>query len=225
MTKLKTRIFLVDDHPLVREWLTNLLHQQPDLSVCGEAAAAPEALESISKLKPDVAIVDISLQAGSGIELIKDVAALKPAVAVIVLSMHDENLYAERALRAGARGYVMKRETAGNVIAAIRSVLDGKMYLSERLRTAFAEKFLQAETVSSTPTVEQLSDRELEVFQLLGQGYETRQIAETMHVSLKTVQAFCARIKDKLKLASATELLREAVRWHENQQRGSSPGV
>ena len=219
MSKTKTKIFLVDDHPLVREWLTNLLHQQVDLQVCGEAATAPEALEAIYKLKPDIAMVDISLQSGSGIELIKDIAGLKPPVSVIVLSMHDENLYAERALRAGARGYVMKRETAGNVIAAVRSVLDGKLYLSERLRALFAEKFLQGDSVANSPSVEQLSDRELEVFQLLGQGYETRQIAETLHVSLKTVQAFCARIKEKLKLASATELLREAVRWHENQQR------
>jgi len=132
--------------------------------------------------------------------------------------MHDENLYAERALRAGARGYIMKRETAGNVIAAIRSVLEGKLYLSERLRASFAEKFLEADAAALSPSVAQLSDRELEVFQLLGQGRETRQIAASLCVSIKTVQAFCARIKEKLNLASATELLREAIRWHENQQ-------
>jgi DNA-binding NarL/FixJ family response regulator len=208
----------VDDHPLVREWLTHLLHQQPDLVVCGEAATASEALQGISTLKPDIAIVDISLQSGSGIELIKDIKRLRPPVAVIVLSMHDEKLYAERALRAGARGYIMKRETAGKVIAAVRSVLQGKLYLSESLRVLFAEKFVGGDAAAAGPSIDQLSDRELEVFQLLGQGYETRQIAESMHVGMKTVQAFCARIKEKLKLGSATELLREAIRWHENQQ-------
>lgn len=218
MIKPKAKIFLVDDHPLVREWLTNLIHQQHDLSVCGEAETAPEALEAIPKLKPEVAIVDISLKSGSGIELIKNLKTMQPRVAVIVLSMHDEELYAERALRAGARGYIMKRETAKKVIAAIRHVLEGKLYLSERLTAMFAEKFVDAGAATVSPSVAQLSDRELEVFQLLGQGYETRQIAESLSISMKTVQAFCARIKEKLKLASATELLREAIRWHEGQQ-------
>ncbi len=216
--KNKARIFLVDDHPLVREWLTNLIHQQPDLSVCGEAESAPQALDAVAKLKPDIAIVDISLKSGSGIELIKNIRAVAREVAVIVLSMHDETLYAERALRAGARGYIMKRETAKKVIAAIRQVLDGKLYLSERITASFAEKFVGGVSPSATPSVGQLSDRELEVFQLLGQGYETRQIAASLNISMKTVQAFCARIKEKLKLSSATELLREAVRWQENQQ-------
>lgn len=218
MNNLKAKIFLVDDHPLVREWLTNLIHQQPDLVVCGEAETPAQALEAIALKKPNVAIVDISLKGGSGIELIKNIRTLRPPIAVIVLSMHDENLYAERALRAGARGYIMKRETAKKVIAAIRQVLDGKLYLSERLTALFAEKFVGEDLSTTGPSVDQLSDRELEVFQLLGQGYETRQIAETLHVSIKTVQAFCARIKEKLKLNNATELLREAVRWHENQQ-------
>ena len=218
MAKAKTNIFLVDDHPLVREWLTNLIHQQPDLAVCGEAEERPEALEAIGRLKPAVAIVDISLKGASGIELIKDIKSMGLPVAVIVLSMHDESLYAERALRAGARGYIMKRETANKVIAAIRCVMQGKLYVSERLTAAFAEKFLDGNVGQFTSALEQLSDRELEVFQLLGQGQETRQIAEKMHVSMKTVQTFCARIKEKLKLGSATELLREAVRWQESQQ-------
>jgi DNA-binding NarL/FixJ family response regulator len=215
VNKSKAKIFLVDDHPLVREWLTNLIHQQPDLAVCGEAETAAEALEAISRLKPEVAIVDISLKSGSGIELIKNLKALQPRVAVIVLSMHDEDLYAERALRAGARGYVMKRETAKKVIAAIRQVLEGKLYLSERLTSMFAAKFVDAGAATVSPSITQLSDRELEVFQLLGQGYETRQIATSMNISMKTVQAFCARIKEKLNLSSATELLREAIRFHE----------
>lgn len=218
MSKPKVKIFLVDDHPLVREWLTNLIHQQPDLQVCGEAESPAEALDGIAKANPDVAVVDISLKDGSGLELIKDLRAVRPSVAVVVLSMHSESLYAERALRAGARGYVMKRETAKKVIVAIRQVLDGKLYLSEQLQASFAEKFVGGDVTSAKLSVDLLSDRELEVFQLLGQGYETRQIADSLHISMKTVQAFCARIKEKLKLASATELLREAVRWHENQQ-------
>lgn len=218
MSKSKAKVFLVDDHPLVREWLTNLIHQQPDLVVCGEAETPAKAMEAIASQKPDVAIVDISLKDGSGIELIKNIRMLRTPVAVIVLSMHDESLYAERALRAGARGYIMKRETAKKVIVAIRQVLEGKMYLSERLKALFAEKFVEGETAAASPSIEQLSDRELEVFQMLGQGCETRQIAETLHLSIKTVQAFCARIKQKLKLGSATELLREAIRWQESQQ-------
>jgi DNA-binding NarL/FixJ family response regulator len=217
VNKSKAKIFLVDDHPLVREWLTHLIHQQPDLSVCGEAETASQALEAIAKTKPDVAIVDISLKSGSGIELIKNIKAVEPQVAVMVLSMHDEDLYAERALRAGARGYIMKRETAKKVIAGIRQVLEGKLYLSERLTALFAEKFVEGEPRSVTSPIVHLSDRELEVFQLLGQGCETRQIAESLNISMKTVQAFCARIKEKLQLTSATELLREAIRWYENK--------
>jgi DNA-binding NarL/FixJ family response regulator len=218
VNKPKIKILLVDDHPLVREWLTNLIHQQPDLEVCGEAETAPGALDAIARLKPDVAIVDISLKDGSGIELIKNIQAIRSAVLVIVLSMHDERLYAERALRAGARGYIMKRETTKKIISAIRHVLEDKLYVSERLAALFAEKFLDGNALKGGSPVEQLSDRELEVFQLLGQGYETRQVAESLHVSMKTVQVYCARIKEKLKLTTATELLREAIRWHESQQ-------
>jgi DNA-binding NarL/FixJ family response regulator len=218
LSKLKRKIFLVDDHPLVREWLTTLIHQQPDLMVCGEAESASQALEGISTQKPDVAIVDISLKGASGIEMIKNLKSLRPSVAIIVLTMHDESLYAERALRAGARGYIMKRETAKRIIAAIRDVLEGKLYVSERLTKLFAEKFVVGQTTTVSSPIEQLSDRELEVFQLYGQGCETRQIAESLNVSMKTVQAYCARIKEKLRLSNATELLREAIRWHESQQ-------
>jgi DNA-binding NarL/FixJ family response regulator len=216
VNKSKVKIFLVDDHPLVREWLTNLIQQQPDLVVCGESEDAPHALQEIDAIKPDVAIVDISLKQGSGIELIKNLKALQPGVAVIVLSMHDERLYAERALRAGARGYIMKSETAKKVIMVIRQVLGGKIYMSENLTALFAEKFVDGRLPASGSLVEQLSDRELETFQLLGKGYETRQVAEMMKVSMKTVQAHCAHIKEKLKLTNAAELLREAVRWQEN---------
>lgn len=219
MNKQKTKIILVDDHPLVREWLTNLIHQQPDLQVCGGAETAPEALQQIEKLKPDVAIVDISLKDGSGIELIKNIKAVDPRVEIVVLSMHDERLYAERALRAGARAYVMKRESTGNIIAAVRRVLAGQLFVSDRMSAIFAQKFVGGKSPTDTSPIDQLSDRELEVFQMLGEGIETRRIAESLNVSMKTVQVYCARIKEKLNLANATELLREAVRWHENQTR------
>ncbi len=211
------KIFIVDDHPLVREWLTNLIRQHPGLVVCGEAATAAEAVSGIANTKPDVAIVDISLRNGSGLDLIKTLKAMHPATAIIVLSMHDERLYAERSLRAGARGYIMKRETTRNVIAAIRQVLDGKLYVSTDMAAYFAEKFVDGKPPTGESSVEQLSDRELEVFQFLGQGRETRDIAKSLNISIKTVQAYCARIKEKLKLANASELLREAVRWYENR--------
>jgi DNA-binding NarL/FixJ family response regulator len=218
---MNKQVFLVDDHPLVREWLTNLINKRPDLRVCGEAGSAPEALRLIESLQPDVAIVDISLTSGSGIELIKDLQLNHPRVAVLVLTMHDESVYALRALRAGARGYIMKCEATQKIIQAIRTVLEGKLFVSERVTTLMAEKFTAGPRPSASP-VELLSDRELEVFQLLGRGQSTRQIAEQMHISFKTVQAFCARIKDKLRLDNVNELLREAVRWQEGRQ-GQSP--
>jgi len=165
VSKPKARIFLVDDHPLVREWLTNLIHQQPDLIVCGEAETASQAFEAIAKMQPAVAIVDISLKGSSGIELVRNIRTLRPPVAVIVLSMHDENLYAERALRAGAQGYIMKRETAKKVIAAIHQVLEGKLYLSDWLTALYAEKFLRGNAPTAGPSPDQLINRELEVFQ------------------------------------------------------------
>lgn len=220
MNKPKTEIFLVDDHPLVCEWLSNLIHQQPDLTVCGEAGDAPRALESIASSKPDVVIVDISIKNGSGIELIKSIKALHPGVAVLVLSMHEERFYAERALRAGARGYIMKREATQRIISGIREVLKGNLFVSQGTATLLAQKLVDGHPTGDSSPVEQLSDRELEVFQLLGQGIETRQVAETLKVSMKTVQVYCARIKEKLKLANAAELLREAVLWHENHPAG-----
>jgi DNA-binding NarL/FixJ family response regulator len=214
------RIFLVDDHPLVREWLTNLIHQQPDLTVCGEAESAPQAIPAIIALKPEVAIVDLSLKDSSGIELIKALRQTCPDVAVLVLSMHDETHYAERALRAGARGYITKRETTKKVIAAIRQVLEGKLYVGENVAAAMTAQYVGGKTLATGAPVEQLSDRELEVFELLGQGRGTRQIAETLRVSVKTVQAYYARIKEKLNLRSVTEMVREAVRWSENAHKG-----
>jgi DNA-binding NarL/FixJ family response regulator len=216
----KKRIFIVDDHPLVREWLATLINQQSDLRVCGEAENAADALKLIGSAKPHLAIVDISMEGGSGLELIKKIKTnnpVLPSVAVIVLSMHDELLYCERALRAGARGYIMKREATRHVLQGIRCVLGGEMYLSERIAKMMAEKFLEGKPLTTSSPVELLSNRELEVFQLLGRGFGTRQIAEALDVGFKTVQAFRARIKEKLRLTSATELLREATRWHDSQ--------
>lgn len=214
----KSKILLVDDHPLVREWLANLINQQSDMEIRGEAANSAAALELINTAKPDIAIIDISLEGGSGIELIKDIKNLHPGVTVIVLSMHDEMLYAERALRAGARGYIMKREATKKILLGLRAVLSGKLYVSDRVNAMIAEKFVEGRSPANASPIEQLSDRELEVFQLLGRGYGTRQIAEEMNVSFKTVQAYSARIKEKLNLSNATELLREAIRWHEAQK-------
>jgi DNA-binding NarL/FixJ family response regulator len=210
------RIFLVDDHPLVCEWLTQLIDQQPDLTVCGEAGSASEAVAALGSVGADLAIVDLSLEDSTGLDLIKTLQRLTPVVPVLVLSMHDESLYAERVFRAGARGYVNKRESAQRVVEAVRRVLDGKLYVSEK-----AAEILAAQTVrgraAGEPAIDRLSDRELEVFEKLGQGIGTRQIAEEFSVSIKTVQAYCARIKEKLNVGSATELLREAVRWHDTK--------
>jgi DNA-binding NarL/FixJ family response regulator len=214
----KIKILLVDDHPLVLEGLVNLVGQQPDMEICGEAGNEPQALELIGTVLPDVAIVDISLENGSGIELIKSIKAIYPAVKTLVLSMHDESLYAERALHAGARGYIMKREAAKKIIEGIHCVLAGQIYVSGKIAAMIAEKFVEGRTAADASPIEQLSNRELEVFQLLGRGHSTRQIADHLHVGFKTVQAYNARIKEKLKLANATELLREAIRWHDGRQ-------
>ena len=216
MTGKTTRVFLVDDHPLVRESLARLIDQQPDLEVCGEAANAALALARAPASRPDVAVVDLSLEGRSGLDLIRDLRETCPAAHVLILSMHDEQLYAERALRLGARGYIMKREATRNVIAAIRRVRDGELYLSAALAASLAEKAATG-GADADSRIATLSDRELEVFRQLGQGRATRQIAEALHLSPKTVQAYCARIKDKLGLASATEMLREAIRWLEDQ--------
>ena len=211
----KRRIFLVDDHPLVREGLTNLINEQNDLVVCGEAEDSAGAMTGIAKTRPDVALVDISLKNESGLELVKNLESQFPLVALIVLSMHDEALYAERALRAGARGYVMKRESTRSVLASIRRVLEGGVYVSERVVNSMARRFSSSSKGAESSPVERLSDRELEIFRLLGQGRTTAQIAEDLHLSLKTVQAYCARAKEKFGVSSLGELLRAAIRWED----------
>ena len=214
----KHGVFIVDDHPLVREGLTNLINQQSDLVVCGEAKDSAEAVEGIRKERPDVVIIDISLTNESGLELIKHLTKQFPQLAIIVLSMHDEALYAERALRAGARGYVMKHETSKSVLTSLRRVLEGDIYVSERIVNRMALRLTSARRSAAKSPVERLSDRELEIFRLLGQGRTSSQIADDLKLSLKTVQAYCARAKQKFGVTSLTDLLREAIRWEDASQ-------
>ena len=211
----QSKILIVDDHPLVREWLTTLIEKNPDLVVCGEAEDAPTALTAIAEAQPDLAIIDLSLPRGSGIELIRSIRSLYPAVKTIVLSMHEERVYAERTIRAGASGYIMKRESAGKVIEAIRAVLQGNMYVSAEVMALFAKKFVSGPTSPEPLPISQLSDREFEVFKLLGQGYEIMEIAGVLNVNHKTIHTYCTRIREKLKLETSAELLREALRWSE----------
>ena len=209
----KSRIFVVDDHPLVREWLTTLIDQTTDLEVCGGSEESAGALRGIAECQPDLAVIDLSLGAESGLDLIRTIGERHPKVAMIVLSMHEEHVYAERSIRAGARGYVMKRESTKKVVDAIHRVLEGNTYLSNELTEAFAQKFISG-SQSHGETLSQLSDRELEVFRFIGQGYETREIADRLNVNIKTVQTYCTRIKEKLNLNTGAELLREAMRWN-----------
>jgi len=218
-TPTPARIFIVDDHPLVREWLGSLLERQADFLVCGHAESPAEAYEAISRLSPDLAVVDLTLDGGSGLELIKQLQSLPNTPKIVVLSMHDEALYAERAIRAGASGYVMKRAATGQVVNAIRQVLQGKLYLSDELSSQFAEKFVLARNVPGESPSTLLSDREMEVFSELGRGRGTRQIGEDLHISPKTVQVYCGRIKEKLGLEDGRALIREAVRWVEQVSR------
>lgn len=215
ITTQRQSIYLVDDHPLVRDGLAQLVNQEPDFVVCGSAEDARKAYADIAELVPDAAIIDLSLQGDSGLDLIKNLQALPRPPSVLVLSMHDEAFYAERALRAGALGYVMKRETSGKVIAALRQVLKGELYVGASIASNAAEKFLRSRTSGTSP-LDCLTNREIEIFRLIGMGRENRRIADELHVSLKTVQAHCANIKDKLGFENATILMREAVKWVES---------
>lgn len=212
-SKSKARILIVDDHPIVRHGLSQLIGQEEDLTVCGQAEDASTALEAIAALKPDVVVVDISLRGGDGIELVKAVKSRYGRLPVLVLTMHDDSLYGERALRAGARGYVMKQEGTERIVVAIRRVLKGGIYVRESLAERLMEKIVEGRPHTGESFIEHLSDRELEVFRLIGQGYKTRQIAEGLRVSVKTVEAYREHIKHKLNLRDATELLRQAIQW------------
>ncbi len=211
--KAKIRVLLVDDHPVLRKGLTQMINQEPDLVVCGEAEDAAKAFEAVSTLSPDVAVVDISLKHGNGIELIKNVKARYPELAILVLSMHDEALYAERALRAGSLGYIMKEEAIEQVLIAIRRVLAGEIFLSERMKSRMLQQLATGRGKTVVSPIEQLTDRELQVFRLIGEGRSTRQIAAELHLSVRTVEAYREYIKDKLCLKNSTELVQHAFHW------------
>jgi len=207
------RLLIVDDHPLFRKGLAELIHSDANFAVCGEADNAAEAMEVIRKLNPDMAIVDLSLPGANGIELIKNIRAEFPSLPILVLSMHDESLYALRALRAGADGYVMKHEAMANVIQAIREVFNGRPYLSPAMAAQVITKFAHRQAEGETDAVERLSDRELEILELIGKGNEVRQIAKLLHLSPKTVETHRAHIKDKLDLKNSREVARFALQW------------
>lgn len=214
--KNKTRIFIVDDHPIVRHGITQMIDHEEDLMTCGEADGAPQTLKVLDKLKPDITIVDISLEGLSGMELIKNIRARSPKLPLLVFSMHDESLYAERALRAGAKGYIMKQEGTENLITAIRCILEGNIYVSEKLRTKILHKFVNGKYNGNESAVDFLSDRELEVFQLIGQGFGTSQIAAKLFLSVKTIESYRANIKEKLNLKNAPSLVQHAILWHQS---------
>jgi DNA-binding NarL/FixJ family response regulator len=213
--KNKKRILVVDDHPMMRQGLAQLVGAETDLIICGEAENAESALDCLKTLRPDLVLADISLPGKNGLELIKDFQALQPGLPVLVISMHDESLYAERVLRAGGRGYVMKQEGGKKLMLAIRQVLGGQIYVSEKMSALILEIFSGRRGSAEGSPVENLTDREFEVFQLIGEGKGTREIAEKLHLSVKTVDVHRTNIKKKLKLESATELIRFAVRWSE----------
>lgn len=210
--KLKKKVFLVDDHPIVRRGLVHLINQEPDLMVCGDAADVHQAFEGLSRLRPDVVVVDISLNDRSGLELIKNIKYKNPKLPALVLSMHDEALYAERSLRAGARGYLMKQEAPEKVVMAIRRILGGEIYVSEHMSSKLLAKVASGVPANASP-LDTLSDRELEVFELIGNGLGTRQIAEKLCLSIKTIESYKEHIKNKLNLENSTRLFQSALSW------------
>lgn len=216
--KLKmTRILLVDDHAMVREGLAEAIARERDLIVCGEAADAVEAMELANSARPQLAIVDLTLKNSSGLELIREFQTRHPEIQVLVLSMHDESLYAERAIRAGARGYMNKAEATQNFLRAIRHVLAGKIYLSDATTRQVAAKALGKNQAEFFHGLEQLSDRELEIFQHLGEGKSPRQIANEINLDCSTVETYRTRIREKLEFKDANELLQAAIRWNKSQ--------
>ncbi|HUU59773.1 MAG TPA: response regulator transcription factor [Phycisphaerae bacterium] len=222
--KAETRILLVDSHPITRKGLSLLIERIPDMTVCGEAESAKDALEAIEELKPDLAVVEISLRDSSGIDLVADLRARYPSLIVLVLSMQNETLYAERVLRAGAKGYVLKDEPVEQVLVAIRRVLAGGVYLSETLASGLLAGMVGDSSPSGSLSIERLSNRELQVFELIGQGLGTREIAERLDLSFKTIESHRENIKKKLHLQDANHLLHEAFLWRECRLRHRSPG-
>ena len=213
----QVRILLVDDHPLVRERLTEIINREPDLVVCAEAEDRHEAIAAISAKAPELAIIDLALKTSDGLELIKDIRTRWPKIQMLVVSMHDESLYAERVIRAGSQGYITKQEATRKILLAIRRVLAGSIYLNEKVAAHIIGRLsARSTTIAATPT-EVLADRELQVFTLTGRGLNTTEIAARLHIAIKTVETYRARIKEKLKLKDSSELLQWAISWTHNR--------
>lgn len=213
----KSCVYLVDDHPIVRQGLIKLIEQEAALEVCGEAGSVREALGEIQKLGPDIVLVDLSLEDSNGLELIKTIDDLGLKIPMLVLSMHDESLYAEHALKSGASGYVMKQAASNTLIQAIEKVLDGEIYVSKTMSSQMLKRAFRGEGEKQRSGTDALSLRELEVFELIGRGNSTREIAEQLNLSVKTIETYRAHIKDKLQLRSGTELMQKAIHWVENE--------
>jgi DNA-binding NarL/FixJ family response regulator len=211
----KRMIFIVDDHPIVRQGLALLINREPDLAVCGDAEEAGSALDRIEELKPDLVVLDISLNGPDGLDLLKTIRARDLNLPVLILSMMDEVLYAERGLRAGANGYIMKQQATEQVLVALRRILGGEIYVSERMSNKMLHLFVGGSPAAhqSSPVAD-LTDRELEVFRLIGEGHGTRQIADELHLSIKTVESYQAHIKEKLLLKNGRELVQRAIQWN-----------
>jgi len=210
---VRKTVFVVDDHPIIRQGLAHIINQEHDLTVCGDAEEAGAALRGIEELKPDLILLDVSLSGPDGLDLLKIIRTRDSALPVLMLSMLDESLYAERALRAGANGYIMKQEATERVLVAIRHILGGEIYVSERMANRMLHRFVGGSPVEQESGIADLSDRELEVFRLIGEGHGTRQIAEELHISVKTVESYQAHIKEKLSLKNARELVQRAIQW------------
>ena len=214
----KKRILVVDDHPIVRQGLALLINRESDMVVCGEAEESMGALHVLTSAHPDVLIVDISLNGPDGLDLLKTIRTTHPTLPVLILSMHDELIYAERALRAGANGYIMKQEATEKVLVAVRRILSGEIYVSDRIANKMLKHYITGAGTLRDSSIADLSDRELEVFRLIGEGHGTRQIAEELHLSIKTVESYQAHIKEKLSLRSARELMQHAIQWNMNEK-------
>jgi DNA-binding NarL/FixJ family response regulator len=213
----KRTVFIVDDHPLLRQGLSLLINRENDLTVCGEAEEAQAAMRAIEQHQPDILIVDISLSGPDGLELLKSIRNSYPALPVLILSMHDEATYAERALRARANGYIMKQEATEKVLVAVRRILNGDVYLSDRIANKMLQQYIWGASTALQSRLNALSDRELEVFRSIGEGRSTRQIADELHLSVKTVETYQAHLKEKLALRSGRELIQHAIQWKINE--------
>jgi DNA-binding NarL/FixJ family response regulator len=216
----KFRVLLIDDHPIVRQGLALLIDREADLSVCGEAEGAHSAFHAIATLRPDIVLLDISLNGPDGLDVLKEIRMKTGSLPVLILSMHDESIYAERAMRAGANGYIMKQEATEKVLVAIRRILQGGVYLSDRLTNTMLQQFVHGTWAPKTSPLVTLTDRELEVFRLIGEGHGTRQIADELHLSVKTIESYQAHIKEKLSLRNARELVQHAIEWTVNLNGG-----